>query len=179
MYLLESLPTVIGTAAIAPALLVLWLVSFAIFSLVRILPGDAVLMQLDQAASPTPEMLARARQELGLDRPFLEQYRTWMAGVVRGDLGHSLTSRRPVTQELLKRVSLTSHLAVMSMIIALLIALPIGVLALLGITNFLLVDIRRLQSRRKEKAGRNARPAFLCQRQFGVQRPAGAEKPPE
>src|SRR5438309_1686187 len=110
-------------------LLVLLLVSFAIFSLVRILPGDAVLMQLDQAASPTPEMLARARQELGLDRPFLEQYRTWMAGVVRGDLGHSLTSRRPVTQELLKRVSLTSHLAVMSMIIALLIALPIGVLA--------------------------------------------------
>src|SRR5437764_1359677 len=110
-------------------LLVLWLVSFAIFSLVRILPGDAVLMQLDQAAAPTPEMLERARQELGLDRPFLEQYRTWMAGVVRGDLGHSLTSRRPVTQELLKRVSLTSYLAVMSMIIALLIALPIGVLA--------------------------------------------------
>jgi peptide/nickel transport system permease protein len=110
-------------------LVVLWLVSFAIFSLVRILPGDAVLMQLDQAAAPTPEMLARARQELGLDRPFLHQYRTWMAGVVRGDLGHSLISRRPVTQELLKRVSLTSHLAVMSMIIALLIALPIGVLA--------------------------------------------------
>src|SRR5882762_4337800 len=91
-------------------LLVLWLVSLAVFSLVRILPGDAVLMQLDQAASPTPETLARARQELGLDRPFLEQYRTWMAGAVRGDLGHSLTSRRPVTQELLKRVSLTSHL---------------------------------------------------------------------
>jgi peptide/nickel transport system permease protein len=110
-------------------LLVLWLVSLAVFSLVRILPGDAVLMQLDQAAAPTPETLARARQELGLDRPFLEQYRTWMAGLVRGDLGHSLTSRRPVTQELLKRVSLTSHLAVMSMIIALLIALPIGVLA--------------------------------------------------
>src|SRR6266403_1932430 len=103
-------------------LLVLWLVSFAIFSLVRILPGDAVLMQLDQAAAPTPEMLERARQELGLDRPFLEQYRTWMAGVVRGDLGHSLTSRRPVTQELLKRVSLTSHLAVLSMIIGVLAA---------------------------------------------------------
>ena len=43
-------------------LLVLWLVSFAVFSLVRILPGDAVLMQLDQAAAPTPETLARARQ---------------------------------------------------------------------------------------------------------------------
>src|SRR5499425_2620749 len=99
---------------IGQGLLVLWLVSFAVFSLVRILPGDAVLMQLDAAAAPTPEMLERARQELGLDRPFLEQYRTWMSGVVQGDLGYSLTSRRPVSQELLKRVSLTSHLAVMS-----------------------------------------------------------------
>lgn len=110
-------------------LLVLFLVSFLVFSLVRILPGDAILMQLDQAAAPTPENLERARQELGLDRPFLQQYRTWMAGVLRGDLGSSLTSRRPVSQELLKRVSLTSHLAVMSLIIALLIALPIGVLS--------------------------------------------------
>jgi peptide/nickel transport system permease protein len=114
---------------IVQGLLVLWLVSLAVFSLVRILPGDAVLMQLDAAAAPTPETLARARQELGLDRPFLEQYRTWMTGVVHGDLGRSLITRRPVTQELVKRISLTSHLAVMSMIIALLIALPIGVLA--------------------------------------------------
>jgi peptide/nickel transport system permease protein len=86
-------------------------------------------MQLDQAAAPTPENLEKARQELGLDRPFLEQYHTWMAGVLRGDLGYSLTSRRPVSQELLKRVSLTSHLAVLSLLIALLIALPIGVLS--------------------------------------------------
>ena len=110
-------------------LLVLWLVSLAVFSLVRILPGDAVLMQLDQAAAPTPETLERARHELGLDRSFGEQYVTWMAGVVRGDLGRSLVTRRPVTQELLKRVSLTSHLALMSMLVALLIALPIGVLS--------------------------------------------------
>jgi peptide/nickel transport system permease protein len=61
-------------------LLVLWLVSLAIFSLVRILPGDAVIMQLDQAAAPSPEALARARQELGLERPFLAQYRTWITG---------------------------------------------------------------------------------------------------
>ena len=114
---------------ILQGLLVLWLVSLAVFSLVRILPGDAVLMQLDQAAAPTPETLERARHELGLDRSFGEQYVTWMAGVVRGDLGRSLVTRRPVTQELLKRVSLTSHLALMSMLVALLIALPIGVLS--------------------------------------------------
>jgi peptide/nickel transport system permease protein len=110
-------------------LLVLFLVSFLVFSLVRLLPGDAILMQLDQAAAPTPENLEKARQELGLDRPFLEQYRIWMGGVLRGDLGNSLTSRRPVLQELMKRVMLTSHLAIMSLFIALLIAIPIGVLS--------------------------------------------------
>ena len=114
---------------IGQGLLVLWLVSLLIFSLVRILPGDAVIMQLDQAAAPTPDVLKRARQELGLDRPFLAQYQTWMGAAVQGDLGRSLITRRPVTQELLKRVNLTTHLAVMSVIIALLIALPIGVLS--------------------------------------------------
>src|SRR5499433_4361322 len=98
-------------------LLVLWLVSLAIFSLVRILPGDAVIMQLDQAAAPTPAVLMLARQELGLDRSFLDQYRTWITGAVRGDLGRSLVTRRPVTQELLKRINLTAHLAVMSVMI--------------------------------------------------------------
>jgi len=117
------------TRRVLHGLLVLWLVSLAIFSLVRILPGDAVIMQLDQAAAPTPEALKRARQELGLERPFLAQYRTWITGVVQGDLGRSLITRRPVTQELLKRINLTSHLAVMSVIVALLIALPIGVLS--------------------------------------------------
>src|SRR5262245_3460798 len=101
-------------------LLVLWLVSLAIFSLVRILPGDAVIMQLDQAAAPSAESLARARQELGLERPFLAQYRTWITGVLHGDLGRSLITRRSVTSELGKRISLTSHLAVMSIIVALL-----------------------------------------------------------
>jgi peptide/nickel transport system permease protein len=110
-------------------LLVLWLVSLAIFSLVRILPGDAIIMQLDQAAAPTPEVLARARQELGLERPFLVQYRTWVTGALHGDLGRSLITRRPVTGELLKRINLTCHLAVMSIVVAMLIALPIGVLS--------------------------------------------------
>ena len=117
------------TRRVLHGVLVLWLVSLAIFSLVRILPGDAVIMQLDQAAAPTPEALKRARQELGLERPFLAQYRTWITGVVQGDLGRSLITRRPVTHELMKRINLTSHLAVMSMIVALLIALPIGVLS--------------------------------------------------
>ncbi|HXJ80599.1 MAG TPA: ABC transporter permease [Candidatus Methylomirabilis sp.] len=118
----------VGRRALQGAL-VLWLVSVSIFSLVRILPGDAIIMQLDQAAAPTPEVLAHARQELGLDRPLLQQYRIWIGGVLHGDLGRSLTTRRPVAQELVKRISLTCHLAVMSMGIGLLIALPIGILS--------------------------------------------------
>jgi peptide/nickel transport system permease protein len=117
------------TRRVLHGLLVLWLVSLVIFSLVRILPGDAVIMQLDQAAAPTPEILARARQELGLERPFLVQYRSWITSAVQGDLGRSLITRRPVTQELLKRINLTCHLAVMSIIVAMLIALPVGVLS--------------------------------------------------
>lgn len=110
-------------------LLVLFLVSLVVFSLVRLLPGDAILMQLDQAAALTPEDLERARQELGLDRPFAQQYVTWAAGLLTGDLGRSLVSRKPVAEELSKRIILTVHLAVMSLVIALLIALPIGILS--------------------------------------------------
>ena len=61
--------------------LVLFLVSLTIFSLVRSLPGDAVIMQLDQAAALSKADLARARQELGLDRPFWQQYGIWIRGV--------------------------------------------------------------------------------------------------
>ena len=117
------------TRRVLQGIVVLFLVSFVVFSLVRLLPGDAILMQLDQAAAPTQENLQKARQELGLDRPFLEQYRVWISGVLHGDLGNSLTSRHPVLQELLKRINLTSHLALMALTIALLIAIPVGVLA--------------------------------------------------
>ena len=110
-------------------ILVLLLVSLTVFSLVRMLPGDAILMQLDQAAALSKEDLARARQELGLDRPFWQQYGTWIAGAMHGDLGRSLTSRRAVSEELGKRVLVTFHLAIMALLIALCIAIPIGVLS--------------------------------------------------
>src|SRR5262249_23383235 len=111
-------------------LLVLWLVSLAIFSLVRILPGHAVIMQLGQGAAPPPATPgARGRRERGLERPSRAQSRPWSGGARRGVLGRSLTPRRSVTSELGKRISLTSHLAVMSIIVAMLIALPVGVLS--------------------------------------------------
>src|SRR5262245_17006600 len=98
-------------------ILVLLFVSLTVFSLVRMLPGDAILMQLDQAAALSKEDLARARQELGLDRPFWQQYGTWISGAIHGDLGRSLTSRRAVSEELGKRVLVTFHLAIMALLI--------------------------------------------------------------
>src|SRR2546426_5396961 len=109
--------------------LVLFLVSLTIFSLVRSLPGDAILMQLDQAAALSKADLTRARQELGIDRPFWQQYGTWAGGVLRGDLGHSLTSHKPVREELGKRVTLTLHLALLALCVALLIAIPVGIVS--------------------------------------------------
>lgn len=111
------------------AIVVLLLVSIGVFSIVRLLPGDAVILTLGEFSVLTPEALENARHELGIDRPFINQYGTWIRGVVRGDLGDSLVTRRSVTGELSKRITLTLHLAVMAMIVGLLIAIPIGILS--------------------------------------------------
>ena len=111
------------------AILVLWLVHLLVFSMVRMFPGDVVMMRLAQDATMTRESYERARQELGIDRPFLVQYGETMKDLFRGDLGDSLLSGRPVKDELGDRVWLTLHLAIMSLIIALLIAIPIGIMS--------------------------------------------------
>ena len=111
------------------AILVLWLVHLMVFSMVRMFPGDVVMMRLAQDATMTKESYERARQELGIDRPFLVQYGETMGDLFRGDLGESLLSGRPVKDELGDRVWLTLHLAIMSLLIALLIAIPIGVIS--------------------------------------------------
>jgi peptide/nickel transport system permease protein len=109
--------------------LVLFLVSLTIFSLVRSLPGDVIMMRLNRAAALSKEDLARARQELGLDRPFWQQYGTWMRGVLHGDLGRSLASRKPVSEELGKRVTLTFHLTFLALCLALFMAVPVGIMS--------------------------------------------------
>ena len=111
------------------AIVVLWLVHLLVFSMVRAFPGDVVMMRLAADATMTQETYDRARQELGIDRPFFVQYGDTMADLLRGDMGDSLLSGRPVIDELGDRVWLTLHLAIMSLIIALVIAIPIGILS--------------------------------------------------
>ena len=111
------------------AILVLWLVHLLVFSMVRTFPGDVVMMRLGQDATMTKETYDKAREQLGIDRPFIVQYVSTMGDLFRGDLGDSLLSGRSVTAELGDRIGLTLHLAVMSLIIALLLAIPIGVIS--------------------------------------------------
>jgi peptide/nickel transport system permease protein len=96
---------------------------------VHLIPGDPVEMMLGEGARAAD--VESLRRDLGLDRPLGEQYLGFLAGLLRGDLGRSLHSQQPVTAALLERFPATLELAVASMAVALLVALPLGVLAAL------------------------------------------------
>ncbi|GAA1648251.1 ABC transporter permease [Microbacterium flavum] len=113
------------------ALLLLGLVvaSALIFLTLRVLPGDVA--QLIAGVNSTPEQIEGIRQRLGLNEPLLTQYLTWMGGVVRGDLGVSLLTGAPVGGELAQKAQVTIPLGLLAMTVALLIALPFGVVSAL------------------------------------------------
>ncbi len=103
------------------------LVSIMVFGLIHLIPGDPVTVILGQEA--TPEAAAALRHELGLDQPLLIQYVTWVSHVVRGDLGRSLADRTPVIDQIKARLPVTLELTIGTFLIAILIALPAGVLS--------------------------------------------------
>ncbi|MGW9113055.1 ABC transporter permease [Microbacterium sp. NPDC055683] len=111
------------------ALLALGLVvaSALVFATLRVLPGDVA--QLVAGTEGTPEQVAAIRESLGLDRPLLAQYAEWMAGVATGDLGRSLLTGASVADELARKAQITVPLGLLSLLIALLVALPFGVLS--------------------------------------------------
>ena len=101
--------------------------SVIVFTLPRLIPGDAVQLML--AETSYAKDIDELRAKLGLDRALHVQYAEWLGRAVRGDLGESLWTRRPVMQELGQRLPVTAELALYATVIALVIALPIGVLA--------------------------------------------------
>jgi peptide/nickel transport system permease protein len=117
-YLVTRLLVAIPSLAIA---------SLIVFTLPRLLPGDAVQLMLAEKAYAKD--IDELRAKLGLDRPLHVQYVEWLGRVARGDLGESLWTRRPVLQEIGQRLPVTAELAVMALVFALLIAIPVGVLA--------------------------------------------------
>jgi peptide/nickel transport system permease protein len=106
---------------------IMLLVSIMVFSLIHLIPGDPVTVMLGQEA--TPEVKQALRHELGLDQPLVIQYFVWLGRVVRGDLGHSLVDRTSVLDQIRLRLPATIELAIGAFLIALLIAIPAGVLS--------------------------------------------------
>ncbi len=105
----------------------LFFVSVLIFSLQQLLPGDAALALAGEEHDPAA--VAAIRQKYHLDQPIAVQYGLWMGRVLRGDLGVSLRTRIPVTELIASKLPVTVELAVASMLIALAIGIPAGVLS--------------------------------------------------
>ncbi|HTO13133.1 MAG TPA: ABC transporter permease [Candidatus Binatia bacterium] len=105
----------------------LFFVSVLIFSLQQLLPGDAALALAGEERDETVVAAIRARYHL--DRPAPVQYAIWMGRVLRGDLGESLRNRLPVTELLASKLPVTLELAFCSMLVALVIGIPAGVLS--------------------------------------------------
>lgn len=112
--LLLSLPTLL-------------LVSMVVFSLLAVLPGDPVAAILGMEA--TPEAAAALRLKLGLDDPLLVQYGHWLWAVLHGDLGRSFIDNTPVADALWQRLPVTIELAIGSFLVAVIIAVPAGILS--------------------------------------------------
>ena len=110
------------------AVLVLFMMSLVVFRLVHWLPGDALMVKLGEAGRIAPDKLQAARAELGIDRPLHEQYLTWLGGVVRGDLGRSLIWDASVASRIREGLPITIELAIIASAVALVIAIPVGVL---------------------------------------------------
>ena len=112
--LLLTIPVLLGVATL-------------VFSLIHLVPGDPAQAMLGDGASP--QDIAELRTSLGLDRPLLEQYATFLRHAIGGDLGRSFRTGQPVTTMIVERVPATAELAVAAMFVAVLIAIPLGVVA--------------------------------------------------
>jgi len=106
---------------------VLFFLSIMVFSFIHLIPGNPAEILLGQDA--TPQAIHALDAQMGLDKPLLMQYLTWLLNVLRGDLGTSLVDHEPVSQLILQRLPVTVELAFGTMIVAILIAFPLGVAA--------------------------------------------------
>ncbi|MDD4780744.1 MAG: ABC transporter permease [Tissierellia bacterium] len=102
-------------------------VSFLVYFIISLTPGDPVKMMLGEEASE--ESIQEVRDELGLDKPIIVQYFKYISKLVRGDLGVSYRSKRPVLGEIVARFPITLKLTFWSMLVAIIIAVPLGIIS--------------------------------------------------
>lgn len=112
--LLLTIPVLLGVATL-------------VFALIHLVPGDPAQAMLGEGASQ--EEVLRLRTSLGLDRPLLAQYTAFLGGLVRGDLGTSFRYNAPVTEQIASRLGNTAKLALAAMAVAILFAVPLGIIA--------------------------------------------------
>jgi len=113
-------------ALIAPMLLGMTLISFAVS---RAIPTDPVVATLGQQAADHPAIVAAYRQHWGLDKPLPVQYLLYLEHLFHGDLGESIYTHRPVTEDLRSYLPATIELATVTILLSVLIAVPLGILA--------------------------------------------------
>jgi peptide/nickel transport system permease protein len=111
-------------------------VSIVVFFMVRAIPGDPAQIMLGQQA--TQEQVQQIRENMGLDKPIFVQYGLFLKDALRGDLGDSIVTGRPVTTELLTRLPATLELTAFAMLIAILVGIPVGVIS--AVRQYSLLD---------------------------------------
>ncbi len=104
-------------------------VAIIVFALMRAVPGDVVTNLVGLQGNITEERVAELRRLFGLDLPVRVQFQQWITAALQGDLGSSLRTGRPVVEDLALRFPVTLELTLLSLIVALVIAVPLGVLA--------------------------------------------------
>ena len=115
---------------------VLFGVTLAVFSMLFLVPGDPVKIMLAEFVT-TPDQIAQMRAQLHLDEPVLKQYGRFVGNALRGDLGVSIRSRRPVAAEITENIGSTGQLALASMLVAIGLGVPLGLVAALGRNSWL------------------------------------------
>ncbi|MEM8621233.1 MAG: ABC transporter permease [Actinomycetota bacterium] len=103
-------------------------VTFLTFTMLEFLPGDPIDAIRPPNAIRTPELIERIRTDLNLDDPFFQRYLAWLGDAITGDLGQSYVTDQQVSEIITSRLPVTLQLAVMAIVMALILAVPIGVL---------------------------------------------------
>ena len=114
---------------LASIALILVLVSGIVFTAIHVLPGSAATLILGEYA--TPEALRTLEREMGLDRPFVVQYASWIGSVISGDWGTSLAMKQPVASIVTHRLRNSATLAAAAFVVVVLVGIPLGTLAAL------------------------------------------------
>lgn len=128
--IIKYLFNILNLKKLINTLIIILGITFVSFALMYISPGDPVeIMMSSNGSTVSEEVINQKKEELGLNKSFLEQYATWLKGVATGNLGTSIKYNRPVSQEILSKLPATLYLALLSLIISVIIALPIGVFA--------------------------------------------------